>query len=207
MPDPTRPTHRSRRTCPRCRTRKTSRGRDVDTAQAALLVADALDQLELARSEGPYPLHLRDVTVSDSGQLTIECTGSASRRGMSEAVVELSDVSRRTVAVRPWPTGCTNRSPKQPIWMGWSTGFVRRSHPTWTRPGEQETLPACRARRGDHGTAASGQSGGGGADGRTGLAVCGGRDPRSHRQAGSRRSGIRGIAKGDGRRGGRERSA
>ncbi|WP_308820368.1 hypothetical protein [Rhodococcus opacus] len=58
-------------------------------AQAALLVADALDQLEPARSEGPYPLHLRDVTVSDSGQLTIGCTGSASRHDMSEAVAEL----------------------------------------------------------------------------------------------------------------------
>ena len=58
-------------------------------AQAALLVTDALDQLEPARSEGPYPLHLRDVTVSESGQLTIGCTASASRQGMSEAVIEL----------------------------------------------------------------------------------------------------------------------
>lgn len=49
-------------------------------AQAALLVADVVDQLELARSEGRYPIDPWGdaVTVSESGQLTIECTGSAS---------------------------------------------------------------------------------------------------------------------------------
>ncbi|ABG92085.1 conserved hypothetical protein [Rhodococcus jostii RHA1] len=57
--------------------------------QAALLVADALHELELARGEGPYPFRLRNVTVSDAGHLTIECAGSASRRDMNEAVVEL----------------------------------------------------------------------------------------------------------------------
>lgn len=48
-------------------------------AQAALLVTDVVDQLELARGQGRYPIRLRGdaVTVSESGQLTIECTGSA----------------------------------------------------------------------------------------------------------------------------------
>ncbi|MFC9838174.1 hypothetical protein ACFVKB_30845 [Rhodococcus sp. NPDC127530] len=58
-------------------------------SQAALLVADALRQLELARGEGPYPLRLRNVTVSDSGQLTIEFAGCASRQDTSEEVAEL----------------------------------------------------------------------------------------------------------------------
>ncbi|WP_370179197.1 hypothetical protein [Rhodococcus wratislaviensis] len=58
-------------------------------AQAALLVADALHQLELARGEWPYPLRLREVTVSDSGQLTIECADSASRHDTNEEVADL----------------------------------------------------------------------------------------------------------------------
>src|SRR5262245_57902178 len=47
-------------------------------AQAALLVTDVIDQLELVRSRGGYP-NLRDhgVTVSDRGQLVIDGTGSA----------------------------------------------------------------------------------------------------------------------------------
>ncbi|MFG1784295.1 hypothetical protein ACGFIU_17800 [Rhodococcus oryzae] len=47
-------------------------------AQAALLVTDVIDQLELVRSRDGYPV-LRDqaVTVSDRGQLAIDRTGSA----------------------------------------------------------------------------------------------------------------------------------
>lgn len=44
----------------------------LSPAQASLLVADALDQLEPARSEGPDRIRFRNVTVSDSGHLTIE---------------------------------------------------------------------------------------------------------------------------------------
>ncbi|MDV2476186.1 hypothetical protein F8M49_14050 [Rhodococcus zopfii] len=48
-------------------------------AQAALLVTDVVDQLELAQAEGCHPTSLRGdaVMVSESGQLTIECTGNA----------------------------------------------------------------------------------------------------------------------------------
>jgi len=48
-------------------------------AQAALLATDVVDQLELAHSRGIHPIRLRGhaVRVSESGELTIECTGTA----------------------------------------------------------------------------------------------------------------------------------
>ncbi|MFZ2176578.1 MAG: hypothetical protein WAW17_21565 [Rhodococcus sp. (in: high G+C Gram-positive bacteria)] len=61
-------------------------------SQAALLVTDAMDQLELARSEGRYPIRFRvdAVTVSEDGRLTIECAGSgASCHEMSDAIAGL----------------------------------------------------------------------------------------------------------------------
>lgn len=48
-------------------------------AQAALLVTDVVDQLELAHGRGCSPIRFRygDVMVSDTGQLTIRSTGHA----------------------------------------------------------------------------------------------------------------------------------
>lgn len=48
-------------------------------AQAALLVTDVVDQLELAHGRGRPPIRFRDgdVMVSDAGQLTIRSTGDA----------------------------------------------------------------------------------------------------------------------------------
>ncbi|MCK0093817.1 hypothetical protein MWU77_23910 [Rhodococcus sp. F64268] len=48
-------------------------------AQAALLVTDVVDQLELAHGRGCSPIRFRDgdVMVSDAGQLTIRSTGHA----------------------------------------------------------------------------------------------------------------------------------
>ncbi|WP_051637625.1 hypothetical protein [Rhodococcus sp. UNC363MFTsu5.1] len=60
-------------------------------AQAALLLTDVVDQLELVRSRDGYPI-IRDhgVTVSDRGQLTIKCTGSAaSWHDVDDAVASL----------------------------------------------------------------------------------------------------------------------
>ncbi|WP_307854347.1 hypothetical protein [Rhodococcus sp. B50] len=47
-------------------------------AQAALLVTDVVDQLELAHGRGHHPIRLRGdaVMVSESGELTIDSTGS-----------------------------------------------------------------------------------------------------------------------------------
>ncbi|MFD4181830.1 hypothetical protein [Rhodococcus sp. NPDC058514] len=57
-------------------------------AQAALLVTDVVDQLEQAR--GQIRLRGDGVTVSESGRLTIECTGSASSRpAVNEAMAGL----------------------------------------------------------------------------------------------------------------------
>ncbi|MFC9552351.1 hypothetical protein ACFTWF_16000 [Rhodococcus sp. NPDC056960] len=59
-------------------------------AQAVLLVADVLDQI--ACGHGRYPVRLRDddVRVTDTGYLTIECTGPVmSRDPMNEAVTRL----------------------------------------------------------------------------------------------------------------------
>ncbi|SEL85802.1 hypothetical protein [Rhodococcus maanshanensis] len=72
-------------------------------AQAALLVTDVVDQLELVRSRDGYPI-IRDhgVTVSERGQLTIECTGSAaSWHDMDEAVASL---------LRSIATSCRDRA-------------------------------------------------------------------------------------------------
>lgn len=49
-------------------------------AQAALLVADAIDQLELSRSKGRGPIRGHAMAVSDSGRLTIDCTASVAPR-------------------------------------------------------------------------------------------------------------------------------
>ncbi|MEE2034795.1 hypothetical protein Q8814_22230, partial [Rhodococcus sp. CC-R104] len=51
----------------------------LTSAQAALLITDVVDQLELAYGRGRHPTGLRGdaVMVSESGQLTIECTGKA----------------------------------------------------------------------------------------------------------------------------------
>ncbi len=48
-------------------------------AQAALLVTDTVDQLELAHTRGHHPIRLRGdaVMVSEDGQLTIECIKNA----------------------------------------------------------------------------------------------------------------------------------
>ncbi|MEU5843031.1 hypothetical protein [Rhodococcus sp. NPDC047139] len=51
----------------------------LTAAQAALLVTDVVDQLELAHGRDRYPTSLRSdaATVSESGHLTIECDGPA----------------------------------------------------------------------------------------------------------------------------------
>ncbi|MDT2007096.1 hypothetical protein FXW78_25725 [Rhodococcus opacus] len=48
-------------------------------AQAALLVTDVVDQVELARGQGLYPVRFREdaVVVSENGHLTIECSRGA----------------------------------------------------------------------------------------------------------------------------------
>ncbi|MGV9715451.1 hypothetical protein [Rhodococcus pyridinivorans] len=48
-------------------------------AQAALLVTDTVDQLELAHTRGHHPIRLRGdaVMVSENGQLTIDCVKNA----------------------------------------------------------------------------------------------------------------------------------
>ncbi|QSE95038.1 hypothetical protein JWS13_43760 [Rhodococcus pseudokoreensis] len=62
----------------------------LSPAQASLLVADALDQLEPARSDGPDRIRLRNVTVSDSGHLTIEYgRGAVSGQDVNEEVAGL----------------------------------------------------------------------------------------------------------------------
>ncbi|MFC9361565.1 hypothetical protein ACFTZB_33915 [Rhodococcus sp. NPDC057014] len=62
----------------------------LSPAQASLLVADALDQLEPARTEGPDRLRLRNVTVTDSGHLTIEYVrGAGSGQDLNEQVAGL----------------------------------------------------------------------------------------------------------------------
>ncbi|MGW4333955.1 hypothetical protein ACWEK5_14155 [Rhodococcus koreensis] len=62
----------------------------LSPAQASLLVADALDQLEPVRSEGQDRIRLRDVTVSDSGHLTIEyARGAVSGHDVTEEVAGL----------------------------------------------------------------------------------------------------------------------
>ncbi|MEN0136941.1 MAG: hypothetical protein AAGC80_17465 [Rhodococcus sp. (in: high G+C Gram-positive bacteria)] len=62
----------------------------LSPAQASLLVSDALDQLEPVRSEGPDRIRLRNVTVSDSGHLTIEYgRGGVSGQDVNEAVAGL----------------------------------------------------------------------------------------------------------------------
>ncbi|OUS95284.1 hypothetical protein CA951_14815 [Rhodococcus sp. NCIMB 12038] len=62
----------------------------LSPAQASLLVADALDQLEPARSEGPDRSRIRNVTVSDSGYLTIEYgRGAVSGQDFNEEVAGL----------------------------------------------------------------------------------------------------------------------
>lgn len=61
-------------------------------AQAALLVADVIGQLEQARSRGGYPARIRDdaVTVSGGGRLEIECAvGTASWPDASDAAARL----------------------------------------------------------------------------------------------------------------------
>ncbi|QQM55316.1 hypothetical protein JGU70_07115 [Rhodococcus pyridinivorans] len=52
-------------------------------AQAALLVTDAVDQLELAHTRGHHPIRLRGaaVMVSEDGQLTIDCVKNAGSWG------------------------------------------------------------------------------------------------------------------------------
>lgn len=72
-------------------------------AQAALLVADVIDQLELVRSRDGFPI-LRDhgVTVSDRGRLVIDGTGSAtSWREVDDAVASL---------IRSIATNCRDRA-------------------------------------------------------------------------------------------------
>ncbi|MBP1160032.1 hypothetical protein [Rhodococcus sp. PvR099] len=72
-------------------------------AQAALLVTDVIDQLELVRSRDGYPI-LRDqaVTVSDRGQLAIDRTGSAaSWHDVQDAVASL---------LRSIATNCRDRA-------------------------------------------------------------------------------------------------
>lgn len=51
----------------------------LTSAQAALLVTDAVDQLELAHGRGRHPIRLRGdaVMVSENGELTIDSAGSA----------------------------------------------------------------------------------------------------------------------------------
>ncbi len=49
----------------------------LTSAQAALLVTDAIHQVEAARSNGRWPIRGHAVTVSESGHLTIDCTGTA----------------------------------------------------------------------------------------------------------------------------------
>ncbi|MGW6375892.1 hypothetical protein ACWFRB_07465 [Rhodococcus sp. NPDC055112] len=72
-------------------------------AQAALLVTDVIDQLELVRSRDGYPiLRNHGVTVSDRGQLAIECTGStASWQDVDDAVASL---------LRSIATNCRDRA-------------------------------------------------------------------------------------------------
>lgn len=72
--------------------------------QAALLVTDTVDQLELAHTRGHHPIRLRGdaVMVSESGQLTIDCIKNA--RSWDEVRDATADLLRRIV------TNCRNEA-------------------------------------------------------------------------------------------------
>lgn len=67
-------------------------------AQAALLITDVVDQLELAHGPERHPTSLRRgaVKVSDSGQLTLECAGTP--RSWDEIRDAVADLLRRIAA-------------------------------------------------------------------------------------------------------------